>query len=252
MRHVQILPVVLAALAVLDCGAENAVRDTQSATAPSFRNASSVHDFVISVDRDGANGFRATLPDGTVYTDPELYAEQVPGALADALANNQRVLFAAGPTIAADLDRVFDTAPETSSPTQSDSISTRDGPEFGQVAQPLGFALPGGYYFSMSVATTRWVGGCVSRDCTPGFAIRLHRNGTQLWDMHGGTYVSGGRVCIGLYESQSRWCRNWCSPTYSQVRNAIYSAAIAAGIGAATAWVIAQAVTPVVMTALAL
>jgi|GEM_PF-6583746 len=72
--------------------------------------------------------------------------------------------------------------------------------------------------------------------------------------MHIIVYPSNGRPCVGLYNSGSYgwFCKNICGPKYSDVKNAVYSAILATGVGATIASVVTEAVTPVVVGGLGL
>lgn len=69
--------------------------------------------------------------------------------------------------------------------------------------------LPFGFYLT-SGCSYRYVSGCISRN-TNYCALRLHRNGEQLYDFHIAAWVgSGNTPCLGIYESE-RNVVNACS-----------------------------------------
>ena len=191
-------------------------------------------EYVIHLDENAPSGFRAILPDGKVFTDPEAYARYVPTITQQIVNEGSNISFRVG-------NRSCDESQMSSS-------------DYGSMSQCLngGGHLPLGYYFSFQISGTKPIGGCVKATCNPGGALRLHRNGNQLWDMHIGRFVRNGRTCLGMYESQSGWCISPCGPTYNDLRQGLYNAVIAVGVAASSAWLMAQAMAPVLLPALAL
>ena len=203
--------------------------------------------FSILIDSDSPTGFKVTLPDGTVFTDPELYSQELPGLLSILNVDHLPVTFAITESIANDLDSSFGNSPD-------DEPTIADENGIGQVNQALdgGGSLGFGYYFSYSVNASKYIGGCVSNYAMPGGAARLRNSTSLLWDVHFGRYVKNGHYCLGLYESVSRWTRCTCLPTTTDMANGLYDVAIMVGVGSAAAWAIAQAMAPTLMFAVAL
>lgn len=112
----------------------------------------------------------------------------------------------------------------------------------------LGF----GFNLTRSIGLT-YVSGCIKTQAWR-IAIHLNRYSGQIFDLHLATYVKDGYRCFGAYESVRKvvnWCT--CSPvSYDQIKDAIYQAAIAAGIWAGLATIIAETAAPVAIGALAL
>lgn len=196
----------------------------------SYRDFAS--DYVIHLDENASSGFRATLPDGTVFTDPESYARYAP-IVAQRLVNEGR-------TAAFVVDE------------QSCNGFESPSSDYGSSSQCLrgGSSLPFGYYFSFEISGSKRINGCVNTVCNPGGAVRLHRNGNQLWDMHVGRFIRNGRACLGMYESQSGWCINPCGPNSNDLKQGLRDAAIAVGVAATSAWLMAQAMGPVLENAI--
>lgn len=190
-------------------------------------------DYVVQLNEDAPSGFRATLPDGSVFTDPEAYARYMP-SIARQLADEGRdVAFVLG-------DQTCGGYRAPGSVRENGQCLSGGGP------------LPFGYYFSYQILGSKKINGCVNAMCTPGGAVRLHRNGSQLWDMHVGKFFRNGRTCLGMYESQGGWCRSSCSPTANDVKQGLSEAAVAVGVVAAGAWLMAEAMGPFLIPALAL
>lgn len=82
--------------------------------------------------------------------------------------------------------------------------------------------------------------------------IRLNKGSSQVFDMHATAWTSGGKVCFGLYESVSWWCTSICSPSYNDILYAIYYAALAVGLSAYIAWMVAYIMAPIVIALLAI
>ena len=102
---------------------------------------------------------------------------------------------------------------------------------------------------------SKYVGACVAKT-GPAANFQFSRLGVNppIVDMHIIAYAANGRPCVGLYNSGSYgwFCKNICGPKYSDIRSAVYAAVIATGVTATIASVVTDAVTPVVVSGLAL
>lgn len=105
-----------------------------------------------------------------------------------------------------------------------------------------------------------WVRGCINREAMHfGFAVSKAKivkgvklGESELANLHIPYWKDAGRLCVGFYESQSRWCTKLCTPTYPDIFNKILAAFIAAGIAYVVAYAIAQVIAPVVFVAILL
>lgn len=104
-----------------------------------------------------------------------------------------------------------------------------------------------GYYIRFS-AESGYLGGCIGRK-VPHLGILISRQGVSqpLVNIHLAAWTEAGRVCAGIYNSGSNryFCAKICSPTYSEIRNAIAAAIVVAGVGYLMAEVIATVIAPI-------
>lgn len=215
----------------------------------------------IFIDVGGATGFTARLPapDGRTFDRQEAFFAALPSIQEAAQARGLSVRFTPGENMLDDFrasqwaGRIAASAP--AAPTSPGGT--------GQSVQPLVSMLPGG--FTISIDDTWRVGyvyGCIRRNAYHK-SFRLHwsppwsRSGTQLMNIHVAQWIDRGQRCYGIYESVSlaTFCppcipRDWnfATQAYGSVRDQVYGAIVAAGVGAATAAVIANIATPVLVT----
>ncbi|KKW32259.1 MAG: hypothetical protein UY76_C0034G0001, partial [Candidatus Uhrbacteria bacterium GW2011_GWA2_52_8d] len=94
-------------------------------------------------------------------------------------------------------------------------------------------------------------GGCIKRTGSY-YAIRLTTtSGGRIFDMHIVGYYTSGKLCLGFYESFKGWCWIDCTPSYSEVVDAVAKAVMVVGVSYATAYVIANIAAPFVVAAFA-
>ena len=106
-----------------------------------------------------------------------------------------------------------------------------------------------GYYVRFS-AESGPLRGCIQRTVPHlGILIRNKSTNIMIVNIHVAAWTENGRVCVGIYNSGSRgyFCRTLCSPTYSDIKNALTAAIVAAGVGYVAAYIIASVITPVVV-----
>lgn len=196
--------------------------------------------YTINIDQDKSGQFVATLPDGTVFIDQATYEQAMPAIATKVMQDGYRIEIAFGENIASELDNTFGLAQHGQSIQDTEGIVRSE--------------LNVGWGYNVTIgAGYKYVSGCVKSNAYR-VAVRLNHYSNQVFDLHLATYTKNGYPCFGAYESvyaYINWCT--CSPvSYNQVKDAIYKAAIAAGISTTIAAAIATAATPVAFSALAL
>lgn len=226
--------------AVNACSPDETTRD-DNATNPNLTTDST---YDINIDLDAEDRFTATLPDNTTFTDQTAYEQNIPIVISRALQEGHRINIIFGKNITHNLDAVLSKENSDIPAQQQDRVNIN--------TQSFGLYVGWGYNLT-SGSGYHYVSGCIKTNAYR-VAIRLNRYSTQVFDIHLATYTKNGFRCFGAYESVHKYI-NWCtcSPvSYSQVKDIIRKAAIAAGISATIATVIATAATPIVFATLAL
>lgn len=131
----------------------------------------------------------------------------------------------------------------------------------GQIKAPLYQKIPFmDYGVSFNAYTNKYVNAPCFKASGPAVNLRLTKaskgDGLPYVDLHIVVYKMSGKPCVGIYDS-GKWskppfCTKFCGPSYSSIKNAIYSAAIAAGVGTTLASLMAAAGAPLAVGALAL
>ncbi len=169
-----------------------------------------------------------TLPNGTITHSYDEYEQAVYRIHAADPSATFAIDLGSGfsKMIGADLGEVFEVDTAVPPPPWYKTVS--------------GYTLSGGSGYG-------YVSGCIKRTGNY-YALRLRSSTSLLFDVHFAAYTSGGRLCVGIYESVYGYI-NWCSctPTYSDISDAIYAVAIAAGLSSAVAYVISSVGTPLVV-----
>lgn len=105
-----------------------------------------------------------------------------------------------------------------------------------------------GYYIRFS-AESNYLGGCIQHR-VPHTGIMLSRLGTNppIVNIHFAVWSENGRPCAGVYNSGGRayFCRRLCGPSYSDIRNVMTSAIVAAGVSYFIAEILASVITPII------
>jgi len=134
-------------------------------------------------------------------------------------------------------------------------ISSEDGVVIAPLYQKIPFM---DYGVSFNAYANKYVNATCFKASGPAVNLRLTKaskgDGLPFVDLHIVVYKMGGKPCVGIYDS-GKWngfCTTFCGPSYSSIKNAIYNAAIAAGVGATLATLMAQAGAPLAVGALAL
>lgn len=203
--------------------------------------------YVVTVDQTETVAFQAVLPNGRIINDLAVYKAEISSLIEEAALDGYQVRIDFGETVSEQLQQNLGGVDTLSSSV--DELRTSDG-EVGVSASALSI----GFGFNLTfVMGPKYVSGCVQSNAQR-IAVHLNRYSDQVFDLHLATYVKNGYRCFGAYESVCKvvnWCT--CSPvSYDQIKNAIYQAAIAAGIWAGLATVIAEASAPIAIGALAL
>jgi hypothetical protein len=194
-------------------------------------------EFAISVNVRQDGTFSAVLPDGTVFPDSVIYGREIP-VIAAQMAEDDRTVkvnFSAEPHISSvNLDEV----------SPDEIIDSEEG--------NLDIRLPFG--FVPTAGPPKWnkpLGGCISQIADFQFAIRLHKDGRQLFDVHFAVYKKNGKRCVGAYESEIKVI-NWClCPPFTNdqmrdlIRSTIYQAARAVGLLTSIAILVEGVMAPV-------
>lgn len=104
-----------------------------------------------------------------------------------------------------------------------------------------------GYYVRFS-AESNPLGGCINRR-VPHLGIQLSRHHVRqpIVNIHVAAWSQNGRPCVGIYNSGSKgyFCWKVCGPSYSDIRNALAAAIVAAGVGYVMAEILASVITPI-------
>lgn len=218
----KLFPILLAIL----FGCVAAERDIPATDAPD-QDEIETTTYVVSVDINPETlDPTITLPDGSVTYSFESYALAI------------QDIYDADPT--ADIQVAF-----------GENLSRRIATDLGVATERWGTSVGSYYVHTAWHSGNPWVGGCVQQYRSH-LDLHINQSSTQIMALHLLAYYSGGRVCFAAYESIRGFCVNICSPTYTQIRQAIQNAAVAVGIGVTTAYIISQIAAPVAIGALAL
>ncbi len=187
--------------------------------------------YLVVVAQTDSGEFSAKLPDGRVFSNILVCNKDMHSTTAQAAEDGYKVEFQFDDNIS------------------QQSVDAQDSTYLsGQFAN---------YYLSTGpLAYGAYVSGCVSRNTDLKYSIRLNRisPSAQVFDLHLAKYRVAGKSCFGAYESVYKGI-NWCTclpVSYDQVKDVIYKVAVAAGISATTAALVATVATPVAIGALAL
>jgi hypothetical protein len=116
----------------------------------------------------------------------------------------------------------------------------------GNSTADIKFSLWG--YFIRFSAESNYLGGCIRRRA-PHLGIMVSHQGVQqpIVNIHFIVWSENGKPCVGIYNSGSwmYFCQRMCGPSYSDIRNSIAGALMAAGIGYVVAELLASVITPV-------
>ena len=225
---------VLALLALLvcivGCGAEAVSAE------PSTPD---VKTFDILIEKTDS-GFKATLPDGRVYTDPGIFRTELPRLSADAALEGLEPRYLFGKSISSELDKMFG----------GTTVSGKSG-DTGSLSSALTLNV-GSYTLSDSYGTSR-VDGCVSREVR-NYTVYLSNRftGTRYQAYHFAAWAQYGHPCLGVYESIVRLA-NSC--TCDQDEPSIFydglrTSFVKAGASSLTATILASVIATMAHTAL--
>ncbi len=141
------------------------------------------------------------------------------------------------------------------------AIQLSDVPLFGVSLQnpplkPEWQGAVGNYYVRVVYKGSKWVNcSCFSKQgAVVNLAVSKLGVNDPIADLHLISWSENGRVCFGAYMSGAvkNWCAKICSPTYKDVKNALYSAFLSAGITASVAIILSEIAAPATMAALAI
>lgn len=220
--------IFISALALMNCG-EPTTDSTVNIPSPQTQSVT----ITIAVPAEG--GIHVDIapniifPDGLTTTNEDEYADTV------------QTLIGAGYQIN------FILADTVQTRIEKDLTDTSENPRNKAAV----IYLPWSYVLSYDYTKKKVTCNCFSRD---GYyvTIRLNKGSSQVFDMHATSWTENGRRCFGLYESVSWWCKSICAPSYNDILNAIYYAALAVGLSATIAWMVATIMTPIVIALLAI
>ncbi len=135
------------------------------------------------------SGFKASLPDGRVYTDPGIFRTELPRLLADVELEGLEPRYFFGNGISSELDKMFG----------GTTVSEKSG-DTGSLSSALTLNV-GSYTLSDSYGTSR-VDGCVSR-VVRNYTVYLSNRftGTRYQAYHFAAWAQNGHPCLGVYES---------------------------------------------------
>ena len=123
----------------------------------------------------------------------------------------------------------------------ADITATSVPADIAPAAKELGDVKFGvGNYF-IRVSWERHFIGCFQRVASHlGTMVSYKGVNQPIVDLHLAAWSTGGRVCFGIYESASRFCRKDCTPTWREIRDAIAQTLIVAGVSYVSAYIIAN------------
>lgn len=128
------------------------------------------------------------------------------------------------------------------------TFALADGPENDRLvggAQLIGGNIVG-YYFGISIHR-HFVRGCINRYCNH-LNVWVHRTWTgtskEIMNWHVCVWRDNGRLCAGVWEKVSGYCKARCSATLQEIKNAWFAAAAYVGLSYVVAWAIYYVVAP--------
>jgi hypothetical protein len=198
--------------------------------------------YLVNVDMTNNGGFSAVLPEGTSYNDLESFNDDMQPIYEQLIDEGTDIQFEFGENIRKQLDVdlanfVPSHADDSSDCNDDDGIQTTESP----LSIGWGYNLTSGFGY-------KYVSGCIKKNVYR-LAVRLNKDSSQAFDMHAAFYKNtNGKTCFGLYESVRGWTRCTCAPTYSEIKGWVVEVAVAAGITAGIATIVANIVTPLIFT----
>lgn len=129
------------------------------------------------------------------------------------------------------------------------SLSVRQWPDTVTDARLAGWGFSVmGYYVRFS-AESNYLGGCIGRT-VPHIGILLSRQyvNPPIVNIHVAVWSQFGRPCVGIYNSGGKgyFCWKMCGPSYTDIRNALSTAIVAAGVSYLMAEILASVIAPIV------
>jgi len=194
------------------------------------------HQYTFVIDYDfSSDSPNIVFPDGTMVNSFEAYTNKI----FEITTNDPNAAIII--TIGDDLSEAIGTELTVAYNLEHENDTGIEPPWTYQVS---GYTLSGGTNYG-------YVGGCLKRNGSY-YAVRLNSGSSQVFDMHMVAYTSGGRLCVGFYESVRGWCWTDCTPTYSDVVSALVTVAVSVGLSYGTAYIIANIAAPLAVVALAI
>lgn len=140
------------------------------------------------------------------------------------------------------------------------NISGNEVPQAGNLPDggvaPSGVKIPLPYSYNAVFAAPHYgyvAGYCIKRNIVHvNFIINKTGVTTPIADLHIGSWIENGKICVGVYVSPQGWCKKICSPTFNDIVGAIAGALISMGIYYSVAWAMAYVLAPIACALLAI